>query len=231
MTSPLATQVTAALPPDSGIRVGVVVAIESTTTLTVNVGGGVLTGLPYLDSYFPAAGDNVQIIRMDATWLVVGTLGPSPGTILAGSRGTSTTTITPINTVETNLPFLSFTASVKLNQVYEIFASILVQQSIATDAFTWQIRRDTAVTGTQVGFGRFSTGFTANGGRERIEATFEPLQDENVTFFFSAIRASGTGDLTVIPRLAGGNSQLASYSRMTFLSLGINISGSGWEHS
>jgi hypothetical protein len=60
---------------------------------------------------------------------------------------------------------------------------------------------------------------------------FEPVQTETDTFFFTAIRASGTGDLTVIPRLAGGNAQLASYARITFLSLGSTIPGSGWQHA
>lgn len=231
MTDPLATAVATVNPPDSGIRVGVVTAVESTTRLTCNIGGGVITGLPYLESYLPAVGDNVQIVRMDATWLVVGVVGPFPGQVIAGCRGTSTTAITGIAGTETDIPFLSFTASVKNNWVYEIFTSILVTQTVATDAFTIQVRRDTAVTGSQMGFGRYSTEFTAAGGRWSLHAPFECSQDETITFFFSAVRATGTGTLSVIPRLSGGDGQLSSYSKIGPISLGTSIPGSGWQNT
>jgi hypothetical protein len=42
------------------------------TTLTVNVGGGQLVDMPYLDSYVPILGDVVQILQQGGVSLVIG---------------------------------------------------------------------------------------------------------------------------------------------------------------
>lgn len=229
MTSPVASAVQSALPPDSGIRVGVVTAIESTSAVTVNVGGGIITGMPYLASYVPAIGDNVQIIRMDATWLVIGVIGGNPGILAGGARGISTTPTAAVS-AETDLSFLAFTAQTKQSHVYEILARLIVVQTVATDVFTIQFRRDTALTGTQIGLYRTSTAATTGSMSLMAVAPFEEVVNETLSVFVSVLRAAGTGTIAVTPRISGGNVQLSSYSRMIDMGLDQDIPGSGWLH-
>lgn len=233
MTSPLATAVASTLPPDSGIRVGVVTALESTSTITVNVGGGVLTGMPFLNSYIPAVGDNVQIVRMDATWLCVGVIGAYPSNVIAGVRATSTTTVGPTSAgTELDLPFLSFTAAPRDDHTYEIFTRLLVTQSVATDVFEVRMRRDTALTGTQIGLSRSDTGATSTIMDMLGFAIYESAAAEDaMNIFISVARVGGTGTLTVFPRTTGGNSQFSSYAKMTDMGLSFSITGSAWRRS
>jgi len=71
LTQTLASSLGAALPPDGGMRVGVV---ESINPLTVNISGGsVPAGIQ--GSYKPEVGDNVTVIREASTWLITGRVG------------------------------------------------------------------------------------------------------------------------------------------------------------
>lgn len=67
----LANSVGAALPPDDGLRFGVVATVNP---LTVNVTGG-LVPAGIQGSYAPAVGDTVSLIRQDGTWLITGRVG------------------------------------------------------------------------------------------------------------------------------------------------------------
>src|SRR5574343_510386 len=72
----------AALPgsPDGGLsmRTGTVTAI-SAGVISVDIGGGTLLAASYLDSYFPALGDVVQLIGASGAWLIIGRCGTTPG--------------------------------------------------------------------------------------------------------------------------------------------------------
>lgn len=70
MTSTLAGAVDGILPPDNELVTGIVTAVNP---VTVSVrGASISESLGVLGSYIPAVGDNVQLIRQDATWLVLG---------------------------------------------------------------------------------------------------------------------------------------------------------------
>lgn len=66
----MADAVDEALPPDNELVTGVVTAVAP---LSVRIRGADVTrSLGVLGSYVPAVGDNVQVLRQDATWLVLG---------------------------------------------------------------------------------------------------------------------------------------------------------------
>jgi hypothetical protein len=230
MTSPVASAVTTALPPDSGIRVGVVTVVESTSAITVNIGGGIITGMPFINSYLPAVGDNVQIVRMDATWICIGRIGFYPGGTVGGVRATSTTTVVTSGTTELDLPFLGFTTHVQDDHVYEIFVRMYVTMSVANDVFEIRIRRDTALAGTEMSFNRFTLPVTTGVLFATGWGIYESPTTETFPIFISVVRVTGTGTLTIAPRAAGGNAQLSSYARMTDVGLGLNVSGTAWSH-
>jgi hypothetical protein len=67
----LADSVIAAMPPNDGMRVGIV---ETVNPLLVNITGG-LVPAGIQGSYLPAVGDNVTLLRQDSTWLITGRVG------------------------------------------------------------------------------------------------------------------------------------------------------------
>lgn len=64
----LAGAIEEVLPPDNELVLGVVTDV---TPLTVEARGGIFTP-GVLGSYAPAIGDNVELLRQDATWLALG---------------------------------------------------------------------------------------------------------------------------------------------------------------
>lgn len=70
MTAILADAVDDALPPDNELVTGVVTAVNPVTVAVR--GASISDSLGVLGSYIPAIGDNVQLLRQDATWLVLG---------------------------------------------------------------------------------------------------------------------------------------------------------------
>lgn len=63
-----------ALPPSTNLRTGIVEGVSG-STCTVNISGSVLQ-LPFLSSYIPLVGDNVNVLRTQNTWLVIGQSAP-----------------------------------------------------------------------------------------------------------------------------------------------------------
>lgn len=91
MTSPgFAQAVTAAMPPNNGVRVGEVVSINP---LRINLAGGIIAA-GILGSYSPVVGDFVSLIREEGTWLALGATGTpaATGTALATVARTSDAT-------------------------------------------------------------------------------------------------------------------------------------------
>lgn len=66
---------------DSGasLRTGTVVGITG-TALTVDIGGGETTDMPYLDGYLPVLGDRVAVLQQGAVCLVIGSPAGMPDT-------------------------------------------------------------------------------------------------------------------------------------------------------
>jgi hypothetical protein len=228
MTQALAKAVQKSSDSSANLRVGIVEAIESNSSLTVNVGGGHITGMPYLASYSPAVGDNVTIARYEATWLVLGLVG-SPGlTVINGTITTSTTNITGIGATETDLPFLASQTPVvvKAGHIYEFFAFVITRQTVAVDIFELRARRDAAAPGgTEIAFQRFSQNSTVTAWGQTITAAIEFDADDSFNLFWSIILVSGTGTITANP--TSGVSQ--SYMKVTDLGLNTSVSGSPWS--
>lgn len=65
-------RIAAAMPADNEQVVGIVASLNP---LTVNVRGGIVVNPGTLGSYVPGVGDTVQMLRQDATWLVLGASG------------------------------------------------------------------------------------------------------------------------------------------------------------
>lgn len=62
------------LPSDNELVLGIVASINP---LVVNVRGGTVNEPGTLGSYLPGVGDSVQMLRQDATWLILGASGSS----------------------------------------------------------------------------------------------------------------------------------------------------------
>jgi hypothetical protein len=212
---------------DTNIRVGIVQSIDSASRITVNVGGGILTDMPFLASYSPAVGDNVNIARFDATWLVLGIVG-SPGlSVVLGTVTSSTAAVTTSALVESDLPFLSsqHNLTVRAGHIYEFHVRCLTQQSVAGDAFQWRCRRDVAVTGTELAFQRFSNGIITALWASEFSSILEVADDDTFPIFWSLVRISGTGTITATPTIANTR----SYMKVTDLGLNTTVEDSPWS--
>jgi hypothetical protein len=227
MTQALAGAIAQTSGAESNLRVGIVQSIDSATSITVNIGGGIITDIPFVSSYSPALGDNVNIARYNATWLAIGIVG-SPGlTVINGVVTSSTTTVTTSGTVESDLPFLSSQVPVVVKQghIYEMFAQTITAQSVATDTFQWRVRRDVAVTGQELGFKRFSNNTITGSWVSWMFAVFEATVDESFDIFWSLVRVLGTGTITAGP--TAGTTR--AYMKVTDMGLNTTVSGSPWS--
>jgi hypothetical protein len=211
---------------NSNLRVGIVLSVDSASSLTVNVGGGIISGMPYLASYSPAVDDNVTIARFEATWIVLGIVGSPSLTVINGVVTSSSTAVSGIS-AETDIPYLAsqVPVHVRAGHIYEMFARTLTTQTVATDIFQWRVRRDTAVTGTELGFQRFSNGVTTGSWATQMVTIFEATADDTFDIFWSFTRVTGTGTITATPQ--GGTTR--SYAKVTDLGLNTTVSGSFWS--
>jgi len=83
----VAASVQKSQPPNFAMRTGIVISIESPSTLTVDISGSTIPNMPYLSSYSPLPGDNVQILKMDNTWIVIGSVGMATHHAMFGEAG------------------------------------------------------------------------------------------------------------------------------------------------
>jgi hypothetical protein len=227
MSEKLAQAVKKSAASDSNLRVGIIQSVDSATRVTVNVGGGVISDMPFLASYSPAAGDNVTIARFDATWLVLGIVGAATLTVVNGVVTSSPTAVTTTATTESDLPFLASQEPVRVQagHIYEMFARTVSTQSVATDLFRWRVRRDVAVTGQELGFQSFSNGVTNSNWAIQMVTIFEATVDDTFNIFWSLVRIGGTGTITATP--VSGTTR--SYMKVTDLGLNTGVSGSPWS--
>lgn len=200
MSVTLAEAVDEVLPPDNELVTGVVTAVSPLTVLIR--GAGVTGSLGVLGSYVPAVGDNVQVLRQDATWLVLGV--SSAASNVTGSPGNynnNTAAATTAAAVFSNVAPVRFDWAKR-------FATTLVRVDLAVSCYT------TAVN-TKVRFGVdfINTSVTPSSPRRTVfEMLINPLNDHTpmsgLDLFsgFAAgtyavqliwLRVSGAGVLTI----------------------------------
>lgn len=212
---------------ESNLRVGIVQSVDSAISLTVNIGGGIIDSMPFLASYSPSVGDNVQIARFDATWLVLGIVGNPGLTVINGVITSSTTNVVTSGTTESDLPFLSSQTPVvvRAGHIYEFHAFCITAQSVNVDLFEWRARRDTALTGTEIAFQRFSNTTSANSWGQEVTVAIEFTADDTFSLFWSMVRITGTGTVTASPTLGVAR----AYMKVTDMGLNTSVSGSPWS--
>jgi hypothetical protein len=115
MSDTLAATIAQATNPGATLRTGTVTRLDG-TTLTVNIGGGQLGGIPYLRGYLPILGDTVQILQQgplnvildavdsigDGNYVANGSFeADPPGSTVTGWTAVQTTTTDNVITVGT----------------------------------------------------------------------------------------------------------------------------------
>lgn len=179
-------------PPDFALRVGIVVDVLSDTQISVNISGAVLT-YPYLDTYCPMPGDNVQLLKMNDVWVAIGQSSRSGSSrrIIDAVTVQTTGAIAGPASAETNLAKLALSGIMFTSQEYMIRIQLSVTCSVNTDTWQINVRRDTAVTGALIAFS-VDTG----SGSPQFAFPWSPTSDGAVSLFFSTVRATGSGNLT-----------------------------------
>lgn len=123
----LPQRITEAMPPDNELVLGTVASISP---LVVDTRGGTVNSPGTIGSYVPAVGDPVQMIRQDATWLILGASASSADASLttAGyNNNTAAATTTNVNYTNVNPVRFDFTKR---------FASTLVRVDLNVSCYT-----------------------------------------------------------------------------------------------
>jgi len=97
---------------------------------------------------------------------------------------------------ETNIPQLALSAYLIKGGTYLLEVQMVGQFTVSTDIWIIRARQDTAVTGTQLGFGRWGPGSTVD--TESFVFPFEATATGLTSIFFSIGRSAGTGTVTVV---------------------------------
>lgn len=215
---------------NSNLRVGIVQSITSATRIVVNIGGGIIDDIPFLSSYSPAVGDNVNLVRYDATWLALGIVGLPGLAVVRGTVTSSTVALTTSAAVELDLPFLASQEPVVVSadHIYEMYVRCPTGQSVATDFFQWRVRRDTAVSGQELGFQRFSNNSLTTFIAREMTTIFEATADEAFDVFWSVQRiGTSTGTITMTP----STNTTRAYMKVTDLGLNTTVTDSPWSET
>lgn len=193
----LAASVASSLPPDAGMRTGVVTAVQ-TNTVTVTVSGATLNKMPYLSSYSPVVGDNVNIVRTDEAWLVIGTSGLKSNTPLGWLDivNMSPVSIGPTTgTTELEITNLQLNPTLVTGREYMINFQAFFTPSVATDRFQL-IGHLGTFTGTQIVTNLFCVN-NALGTTYSWEWPYTATATGLTQIHWGMLRSSGTGTLTV----------------------------------
>lgn len=119
-------QITSSMPSDNELILGTVTSINP---LIVAVRGGVVNRPGVLGSYIPGVGDPVQMMRQNATWLILGpsaSSGDASNTISGYNNNTSAATTVSAAYTNINPAFASFTKR---------FASTSVRVDLSASSF------------------------------------------------------------------------------------------------
>ena len=142
----------------------------------------------------PALTKVAVIFVPPAGYYIVGIVGGNPLWPLGLVAGVTVLTTGGLNTAsaaETDVPNLSFSATWSPLRAYEFRMQLPMNSTVGTDLVSILLRRDTALTGTQIG--------ASNGGGQGtspiIYAAWPllPTTSETVSFFISHARLTGTG--------------------------------------
>lgn len=122
-----AQQITDAMPSDNELVVGVVTSVSP---LLVAVRGGTNDSAGTVGSYVPAVGDTVQMLRQDATWLILGAAASgADATDTTAGYNNNTAAATTTNPAYTNINPVRF-------QFTKRFASTRVRVDLDVSCFT-----------------------------------------------------------------------------------------------
>lgn len=197
MTGP-AADTAAALPPDTGLRVGTV-AVDSNGAITVTVQGAVVD-CGYLNPYDWTEGQPVALTRYRGTWLALGTISAAA----VPSRIATTVALADSATFTANTILMSVSGWLIAGRTYRVRGMGHIASSVAADVATARIRPDTVGSADiqiQADLTIPNTG--AAGTLFDMEAEYTPTVDELKTFHFVGVRAAGTGNL----RLSAGGTR------------------------
>lgn len=118
-------------------------------------------------------------------------------------------------TTELNISQLALgPVAVNTANLYKLAVRMIGQQSVALDEFLVRIRRDTALTGALVAEWNVYAPVTTQGFLFTSWSDFVPaVTNPAVQYFFSVVRTSGSGTLTVYGQLSVQNRSGISISR------------------
>lgn len=123
----LPRRIAEAMPPDNELVVGVVASVSP---LVINVRGGTVLNPGTVGSYVPAVGDPVQMIRQDATWLILGASASSDdASLTTNGYNDNTAAATTVNVNYTNVNPVRF-------DFLKRFASTRVRVDLSASCFT-----------------------------------------------------------------------------------------------
>lgn len=111
--------------------------------------------------------------------------------VLAGVRITTIGALTGTFTGETNVANYQCFANVTANRLHRVGVTGLVTSTVATDRYNMLLRRDTALSGTELGANDFAANTVAD-----AEFIWMPTVTETVELFVSFSLNAGTGILT-----------------------------------
>lgn len=141
------------------------------------------------------AGMKVAVIFVPpAGYYIIGTVGGIPvgplGLLEGVNVANTTGALNTAGSAETDIPQLSFSATLSPLRMYEIRWQFLLIGTVTTDTYTVTIRRDTAVSGISVGTNSGAGGTVI---ASYVGVPYSTTVNETVTFFFSHARRTGTG--------------------------------------
>lgn len=199
MTQALPQKIADAMPSDNELVVGVVTSISP---LQVSARGGTVNNPGTIGSYVPAVGDPVQMLRQDATWLIMGSSASSEdASLTTNGYNNNTAAATTVNVNYTNINPVRF-------DFVKRFASTRVRVDLSASCYT-----TVANTKPRFGLDFINTSvIPSSPRRDLMEMLINPLNEHtmmscSVTFSgFAAgmydvqliwLRVSGGGTLTI----------------------------------
>lgn len=183
-------------PPDR--RTATVLSFTD-NVLTVELRGGAVEEVGWVDSYEPNVGDVVFLVAQRSSWLCIGVAGQNGGGgipvggLAGGVIFNAFVAGVNVSTVETQVPDFLFTANLKANRLYSIRAQFRTKANATTTEFPFvRIRRDSLA--GPVYYEEYAKGSTPSTSRHTIniyETWIRLPADTTATFLLTAFVTSG----------------------------------------
>lgn len=197
MTQPLTSAVQGVAGQPSSVRIGrlqsispVQVDLQGVTVTNVGVAGGV----PFVGGPVALLGQSSNAGSDPTSWLMLGGVSTSLPGVLDGAITGTGTFVTGVS-AETTITQLDLSASLQTGGIYLAEVQALITVTVTTDDFTLRVRRDTALTGTEVGLANFSGYDLVN--TPYFAFPFEASATQTTSLFFSIQRSAGAGTFSV----------------------------------